>query len=129
MHEATIANSILEIVANRLESVGPQASALSVEILCGEFRNVDPESLLFAFDSMKELHRSLADCCLEINIIPASAKCKDNDHVYRPMYELAYRCPVCDSGIGKLVQGEELDVVNVTIEVPQQEKEHARVTR
>ena len=127
MHEATIARSILNIVEKRIESLGPYARALRVEILCGEFRNVDPESLGFAFDSMKECSDSTADCRLDINLIKATARCT-NQHIYQPIGELAYRCPHCDGGIEKMLQGEELDVVNVVVEVEKGEQQHARVT-
>ncbi len=132
MHEATIAKSILEIVGQRLQSVGAAAHAQSVEVLFGEFRNVDPESVSFAFDNMKAMFTGCANCQLSINTIFAAAHCKDNDHQYRPQAQNAYRCPTCGSGIGKLLQGEELDVVNVIVEIesPQKErKQHARVGR
>ncbi len=132
MHEAAIAKSILEIVGQRLQSLGTAASAQSVEVLFGEFRNVDAESVSFAFDNMKALFPGCLNCQLSINTIHASARCKDSEHLYRPQAENAYRCPSCGSGIGKLFQGEELDVVNVIVEVdtPLKEKrQHARVGR
>ncbi|MBA3860110.1 MAG: hypothetical protein C0507_24645 [Cyanobacteria bacterium PR.3.49] len=130
MHESAIAKSILEIVEQRLRSIGAAADAQSVEVLFGEFRNVDPESVAFAFDNMKALFQGCANCRLSISTIIAAALCKDNEHQYRPMANNAYRCPACASGIGKLLQGEELDVVNVTVELERMEKEkeqHARV--
>ena len=130
MHEAAIAKSILEIVGQRLRSIGAAATAQSVEVLFGEFRNVDPESVSFAFDNMKALFPGCLNCQLSIKTITAAAHCKDNDHQYRPLAKNAYRCPTCGSGIGKLLQGEELDVVNVIVEIdrPQKEKkQHARV--
>jgi hydrogenase nickel insertion protein HypA len=130
MHEAAIAKSILEIVGQRLQSIGAAATAQSVEVLFGEFRNVDPESVLFAFDNMKALFPGCLNCQLSINTIAAAAYCKDSDHHYRPLAKNAYRCPACGSGIGKLLQGEELDVVNVIVEIekPQEEKkQHARI--
>lgn len=127
MHEATIAQSILNIVTDRLKSVGVDACALSVEIVLGEFRNVDPESLSFAFDSMKDFCPATSNCRLDINVVNASALCSENAHNYRPVAELAYRCPACDGGIAKMVHGEELDVVNLIIEVADEEKKHARI--
>ncbi|MCC7530220.1 MAG: hydrogenase maturation nickel metallochaperone HypA [Candidatus Melainabacteria bacterium] len=132
MHEAAIAKSILEIVGERLQSLGAHTNAQSVEVLFGEFRNVDPESVSFAFDSMRALFSGCSDCRLSINTVTAAAHCKDNHHQYRPQAENAYRCPTCGSGIGKLLQGEELDVVNVVIEIERPDKEkkqHARVGR
>lgn len=132
MHEAAIAKSILEIVGQRLQSVGTAANAQTVSVLFGEFRNVDPESVSFAFDNMKAMFPGCLDCRLSISTIAAAAHCKENDHQYRPIAENAYRCPTCGSGIGKLLQGEELDVVNVVVEIEKPDKEnkqHARVGR
>jgi hydrogenase nickel insertion protein HypA len=132
MHEAAIAKSILEIVGQRLQSLGAVANAQSVEVLFGEFRNVDPESVSFAFDNMKAMFPGCSECQLSINTVAAAAHCKDNAHQYRPQAENAYRCPTCGSGIGRLLQGEELDVVNVVVEIERHDKEtkqHARVGR
>lgn len=132
MHESAIAKSILEIVAQRLKSIGANANAQQVNVLFGEFRNVEPESVSFAFDNMKNFYPGAEHCRLSISTITAVAKCKDNGHRYHPEAEGAYRCPDCKSGIGTLVQGEELDVVNVVVEVIQESqegKEHARISR
>lgn len=117
MHEAAIAKSILDIVTQRLQSVEAAAHAQSVTVLFGEFRNVDPESVSFAFDNMKSLFAGCSNCRLSISTIVAAAHCKDNHHQYRPQAANAYRCPQCASGIGNLYQGEELDVVNVVLEM------------
>lgn len=132
MHESAIAKSILEIVAQRLQSLEAEANAHSVSVIFGEFRNVEPESVAFAFDNMKQFYPGTLNCRLSIDIIAAVAKCKDNNHKYHPLAVSAYRCPECGSGIGDLVQGEELDVVNVVVELekPEAEKEeYARIGR
>lgn len=132
MHESAIAKSILEIVAKRLQSVGAKAQAQQVNVLFGEFRNVEPESVHFAFDNMKNFYPGAEHCRLAVSTIIAVAKCKDNGHKYHPEAGSAYRCPECKSGIGSLLQGEEMDVVNVVVEViseSQEEREHARISR
>lgn len=128
MHEAAIAKSILEIVLQRLQSVAASATAQSVSVLFGEFRNVDAESVTFAFDNMKMMYAGCSACQLSVNTITAAAYCKDNHHKYRPQATNAYRCPECGSGVGKLCQGEELDVVNVVVEIDQTEGDKPKCT-
>ena len=132
MHESAIAKSILEIVAQRLQSIGVGANAQSVNVIFGEFRNVEPESVSFAFDNMKQFFPGAANCLLSISKIAAVAKCRENRHKYHPEATEAYQCPTCGSGIGELLQGEELDVVNVVVELERSEEEkqeHARISR
>lgn len=130
MHESAIAKSILEIIHQRLSSLDGSANAQRVMVIFGEFRNADPESVQFAFDNMKGFFAGCSDCELLIQTIPAKAYCNDSKHVYHPMADVSYRCPDCGSGIGTLVQGEEMDVVNVVVEIDSmnKEKENARVT-
>lgn len=129
MHEAAIAKSILEIVQQRLLSIGAKANAQSVSVIFGEFRNVEPESVAFAFDSMKQFFPGSQTCRLAIKTIAAVAKCRDNLHTYHPQAGQAYQCPTCGSGIGDLLQGEELDVVNVVVELEDSDKEQERNAR
>lgn len=114
MHEATIAESILNIVGKKL-SVTPEVNAaLSVEVVIGEFRNVDLESLQFAFQSLRQFFPGCEHCCLEAQLIQAVAKCQQG-HVYRPDFERGFRCAACDGGIQQLQCGEELDVICIRL--------------
>ena len=119
MHEANIANSILTALTNRLQEVPPSSGAAfvtSAKIAVGEFRNVDAECLLFAFDSMKSSFPGLETCRLQICPVDALALCLHNNHQYHPQPNLSYRCGICGSGIGALEKGEELDITSIDIE-------------
>ncbi len=129
MHESAIAKSILEIVVQRLQSLDAEANAHSVSVIFGEFRNVEPESVSFAFDNMKQFYQGTLNCQLSISTIAAVAKCQDHGHKYHPRAVDAYRCPDCGSGIKDLLQGEELDVVNVVVELEKPESEKAEYAR
>lgn len=131
MHEATIAKSILEIVSRQIAQTPGALRAVQVHVVAGQFRNVDRESLEFAFDSLKMLDQGTSGCILQLEMRSATALCRDSQHSYQPCYQQAYRCPFCGSGIGKLISGEELDVVNVRLEtiLPEEQKDHARVIR
>ncbi len=115
MHEATIAESILKIAARKL-SENPEADAVgSIELRIGEFRNVEMESLAFAFDSLKGLYKGFGGCMLYCNTVKAAAVCRRFGHKYHPDFSLSYCCPDCGSGIGKLIKGEELEIVKLSL--------------
>lgn len=122
MHEATMAQSILKIVSEKLGRTRNVASATRVQVKAGEFRNVDEESLQFAFDNLKGEYAGAENCALEMEIVSARALCNDGQHEYHPEYDHAYRCKICGSGIGKLLCGEELDVVSISLEIVEQKE-------
>jgi len=129
MHEATIAQSILEIAEAKLRAIPNAGSVLSVHVIVGEFRNIDAMSLKFAFDSVKDLYNSCAECELEIETIEARAFCRGDSHLYHPHFNSGFRCEQCGEGIGKMLSGEELDVIGITLEAldDKEKDDYARV--
>ena len=125
MHEAAIADSILRQTSSILQRWKnekridqdeiPIVEEIRVNI--GAFRNVDPESLLFAFDSLRLDYPSMENSALSINIVPAQASCIDSAHEYEPDPENFFRCPRCNAGVGKMLEGEELDITGVDFSV------------
>lgn len=116
MHEATIAQSILNIVSTKLKQTSNAAQALNVHVIIGEFRNVDPVSLQFAFDNLRSFYEGCAACTLQAEIIQAKALCRKELHLYHPQFEQGFCCTTCGAGIGELICGEELDVVAIKLE-------------
>lgn len=115
MHEATIAQAILERISNQLTCLQQASNACSVNVRVGEFRNVDPDSLSFAFNSLKHNYQACQTCALHLELIEARALCKDARHEYRASADNAYRCPECNSAIGAMVSGEELDITKIVV--------------
>lgn len=128
MHEATIAQSILDIASERFKET-PQAITIStIRIVAGEFRNVDCESLQFAFDNLKTSYSGCQNCQLQAEVATASAQCRQCSNIYHPDFERAFRCTKCGDGIGKLISGEELDIVGIVLETSEKEQiDYARV--
>jgi hydrogenase nickel incorporation protein HypA/HybF len=120
MHEASIAQSILDIIKGRMVPYGVRAEAQYVTVRYGEFRNVDPDSLQFAFDSLRKDDVSTADCQLELEYVPAVATC-ESGHEFCPQAVLYFSCTTCGGGIKRLVRGEELDVLRVVIQTDEQQ--------
>lgn len=129
MHEASIADAILQHASAKLLSRADAVSVSKVRVELGEFRNVDPESLQFAFDNMRSSYRGTSQCELEINFVSAKAVCQSNGHTYHPDFQRAFCCETCGSGIGRLLCGEELNIVSVRIETNNlKERANARVS-
>jgi Zn finger protein HypA/HybF involved in hydrogenase expression len=116
MHEATIAQSILKIASTKLKQTPNAERVLDIRIIVGEFRNVDIESLHFAFDNLKDMYEGLDRCVLQTDKISAQAICRTSKHIYHPNQENHFCCTICGDGIGNLVSGEELDVIGVKLQ-------------
>lgn len=130
MHEASIADAILQTASAKLLTTPEALQVTKVRVSVGEFRNVDPESLQFAFDNMKSQYEGMADCQLEIETVNAEATCQSNEHSYHPQFENAFCCQICGSGIGRMIRGEELNIVSVRMETGKtKERENARIGR
>jgi hydrogenase nickel insertion protein HypA len=129
MHEATIAQSILKIASRKLLENHLAISISTIKVVIGEFRNVDWESLQFAFDSLKNTYPGCQNCRLDTEIISARAQCRQCNYIYHPQLANAFRCPECNNGIGKLTEGEELDIVQMTLESEEKEQNnYARIS-
>ncbi len=115
MHEATIAQSILQILSEKLLQICPSGQIVKARLLIGEFRNIDVDSLSFSFDTLKKFHLGISSCNLEFETIPTEAVCQKENHIYHPTFENTFLCEQCQSGIGKIIRGEELDLVGTTI--------------
>ena len=115
MHEASIAEDILNIAAKRLGEPASLTCALKICIKVGELRNVDGDSLTFAFDNLKGRYPGFSSCKLETLSIKAEALCHQGKHKYNPRLENAFCCEHCGSGIGEIISGEELDLVKITV--------------
>lgn len=116
MHEAKIASLILEKARTKV-SLYPDASKVRViELAIGKFRNVDIESLLFAFDSLKTDYSELSQSKLEIDEIEIKAQCQKNGHDYTVELFKNVSCPQCGSGIGALLSGQELEIRKIQLE-------------
>jgi len=127
MHEATIAQSILNIAVDKLKQAPQAGSVSSIKIQVGEFRNVEIDCLQFAFDNLKISFEGCQNCQLKTELILASARCRDCADTYHPDFEEAFRCRKCNGSIGKLMSGEELDVVAVTLEtISKEQNNYAR---
>ena len=126
MHEAAVAKSILDIVALRAaEHEGALVRVVKVDL--GQFTAVDPESLEFAFDAIKQDYADCKESKLELRLVQTRALCASNRHHYMPAASFGFCCTTCGDGIGELTAGTELQVTGCVLELPHGGDENARI--
>jgi hydrogenase nickel incorporation protein HypA/HybF len=110
MHEYTIAYD-LYVTARRaaIENNATMVKKVSVEV--GKMTMVNPEQVVFLFDTIKEEDPLFTDAVLECNEIPPQTRCScgySGDEIFV--------CPECGA-LPELVKGREIVVTSVEIEV------------
>ena len=110
MHEYTIAYD-LYVTTRRaaIENNATQVKKVSVEV--GKMAMVNPEQVVFLFDTIKEEDPLFTDAVLECNEIPPQTRCScgySGDEIFV--------CPECGA-LPELVKGREIVVTSVEIEV------------
>lgn len=117
MHEL----SIMQDLFRQLEALAGEHGAErvhSLEIEVGEFSNVVPELLRQAFLAFREAEPLLKGASLHMTSLPLRLHCRACGHEFSPPRP-AFRCIGCGSGRVDTLQGEELLLRNVELEVPQ----------
>jgi len=112
MHEFSIADAIL---AKTLEisTANGGAPVERVRVLVGGLRQIVPEMLTFAFESLAT--DTLAkNAHLEIEHAQAQVLCTNCEHVFAPD-DLFWSCPACGAAGGNPIAGEELILQSVIL--------------
>lgn len=110
-----MAQSILRIASKKLASTAHTDTVTAIHVIIGQFRNIDIDSLKFAFDNIRALYAGCSNCHLEAEVIAARATCRGCFQAYNPDMATSFRCPQCGNGVGQLITGEELDVIGITL--------------
>lgn len=92
---------------------------VSVKLKIGEMSEVVEESLQFAYGILSE-GTLMEDSRLEVEVVPPRSRCLDCACEFEhDRYHL--RCPQCDSRDTVLLQGRELEITSIEIDVPDEE--------
>lgn len=75
MHELSICEGLLKAALSELGRQSPGAKIVKVRVAVGALRQVVPESLTFAYETLSENTRA-AGSTLEIVDIPVTARCR-----------------------------------------------------
>lgn len=115
MHEAKIASLIIDKAAARVANYAANGKVKNIQLALGKFRNVDVESLQFAFNSLKGEIKSLSEAILDIEEIEARVFCQEQKHSYVLDFQKGICCPECGSGVGKFESGQELEIRKIQL--------------
>lgn len=113
MHEASIAQSILEIAINEcLKAGASRIERIRVEI--GIMNAINRESLLFAFNASKR--NTLAEeAGLDIIEKPVGGYCKDCKQRFTSEQLFLLNCPICEGQNFIIDQGRELNIIELEV--------------
>ncbi len=125
MHEAALAQIIAQKACHRATATQDAEAVAAIYLRVGEFRNVDPESLEFAFDNIKVLYEQCQNARLKMEIVKPLAICRSG-HVYSACPGLQYRCPYCSGAVKKFLHGEELEIVGIEFVIRSEDTGDAR---
>jgi hydrogenase nickel incorporation protein HypA/HybF len=113
MHELTLAESIVSTVNKAIEN-RKGARVLTVRVKIGELSEIVPDALQFGFESLI-LETPLAGAKLEIEKVPIVGKCVNCGHQFT-VEEFLFICPQCFSSNISMIQGDEMEIVNLELE-------------
>ncbi|UUX92348.1 hydrogenase maturation nickel metallochaperone HypA/HybF [Methanoplanus endosymbiosus] len=113
MHEYSIAYDIFA-TAKRTALDNSATKINKVHMSVGEMTMVNPEQVVFLFNTMRDEDPLFKDCILEYTDAPVKSVCKCG-------YEGSekYVCPNCGS-MPEIVDGREIRVTNIEIEVDEE---------
>ena len=113
MHEASIAISLLETVANLCQKEG-YTSIEGVRLKVGKAAGILPDALHFAFDIAKK-GTIASEAQLFIDYIPIGGLCRDCRTEFNSEERYIYCCPACKSTAIQITRGNELQIIEMEV--------------
>ena len=112
MHELGIAQNILEIVQQSVpEEQAPDVKWIRIRV--GQLSGVIPDSLDFCFGTLVG-ETNMRQAGLAIEQVPTVSRCKECGHQFQ-IEDMAFICPACKSRDLELINGRELQVVEIEL--------------
>lgn len=115
MHELSLATAIVDQVRAELRADDETVTAIRVRI--GALAAVVPEAMCLAFD-VATADTALAGAALEMDTVPARARCDICADVFDVGTPPLLWCPHCAAPASTLVSGRELQIVEVRVAEP-----------
>lgn len=114
MHEASIAQNVIDSVLRLIEDGTVQGKVARVYLKVGKLTAVVPDNLQFMFGVLAE-EGPLAGVKLEIEEVPIRVRCKACEEAFEMQEEIRLICPKCGSADTRFETGRELliDAVEV----------------
>ncbi len=114
MHEASLIQALLEQVQDLARREGARR-ILRIQLRVGRFSTAVPELLESAFEILKQ-GTPAEEARLDLHLEPARVRCEACGLEYEPE-DLPFICPRCGTWGGTLLQGRDLVIEAVDLEV------------
>ena len=112
MHEVDMTKALFTTLEDWWVSQPERPTVETVHLLVGDFTCVEPASLEFAFDTLKQ-GTFLATAELAIERVPFVAHCHTCQQDYSPTMAEQYACPTCRSPLEDIRSGRELKIARL----------------
>lgn len=113
MHEASIAQNLLEIILDKARECKANKITL-IKLKIGDFAGINQDSLRFVFENYSK--GTLAEeAFLKITPIPLLGKCRKCNETFKIKKD-EFKCSKCGSVEVDIISGEDLYVENIEIE-------------
>jgi len=115
MHELSICTALVELVAAEMQQQAPKAKLLKAVVCVGDLRQVIPETLTFAYESLVA-GTQMAGSKLEIRHVPVTARCGACGWEGAFSENHFFICPKCNGHNLDLLTGRELHLESLEVE-------------
>ena len=114
MHETGLVQDLLRQVTDIMQrEQGSRVTSIRVRV--GEFAGVEPELFRSAYETLAP-HALPGAARLELEVVPLRARCTHCD-VNFEVHDYRFECPDCQHTEVHVIQGDQLVLENVTLEV------------
>jgi hydrogenase nickel incorporation protein HypA/HybF len=114
MHEASLAQHIIENVVGRIERGQIPGRVSSINLRVGRLTAVTPDNLRFLFEVLAR-GSALEGAHLDIEIVPVRARCRRCEARFA-VQDLHFACTRCGSSDVEVLNGRELLIGSVEVD-------------
>lgn len=120
MHELGIMTGVMSSVEDAAKNAGA-TRVLRITLSVGEMTEAVEDALRFAFEALSE-GTMCEGAEFEINMIPPKSTCLECGETYTHD-RLHMLCPFCGSAFTQLIEGKELNIDSIEVDMPDDEDE------
>lgn len=113
MHEVSIAHGLLDLAVDNCKKGGYKGIE-SIKVKIGKASGVMPDSLLFAFETLK-IGTIAEKASLTIDEVPVSGFCNACNSYFTVEETYILSCPRCGSSMFKMETGRELNIEEMEV--------------
>lgn len=119
MHELGIITGVLDSAKDAAKEAGAE-KLLKVTLSVGEMTEAIEDALQFAFEALAEDDPYVKGAVLEVNMVAPKSECLECGEVFTHDRFHMF-CPVCDSFATTLLEGRELRIDSIEVDMPDDE--------